>query len=146
MNFDKTYKYLPYVFLDLIHIGPEEFLVKFRNFSPTITPHIDSFKHNPGCDCRNKIMQFIEENRESSFNFLEDWFKNNNQFEYLKGAISPDIIEQKYVVTEVNGKVFEIDDTPEAFLVFKEKMETERFTYRNSHLIKVGEKLKIYFL
>ena len=120
MKFDKDYIYLPHVFLDLIHIGPDEFLKDYKEECLVISSYVDSYKLNPACECRNKIIEFIEENRESSFKFLENWFIKNNQFDYLKDALSPEIIEQKYIVTEVNGKFFEIDDTIEEFFKFKE--------------------------
>jgi hypothetical protein len=146
MNYSSSYKYLPHAFLDLIHIGTELFRNDFKNFAPSISPQVDSFLSNPNCDCRNTIINFIENNREKSFSFLVNWFEQNTALAYIKDAISSDILEQKYVITEVQGQVFEIDDTPEEFLIFKEKMEAEKFVYRSLHLVKDGSKLKIYFL
>lgn len=146
MNYNSSYKYLPHAFLDLIHIGTELFRNDFKNFAPLVSPQVDSFLLNPNCDCRNTIINFIESNREKSFNFLVNWFEQNPTLTYIKNTISSDILEQKYVITEAQGLVFEIDDTPEEFLIFKEKMEAEKFVYRALHLVKDGSKLKIYFL
>ena len=135
MNYNSSYKYLPHAFLDLIHIGTELFRNDFKNFAPLVSPQVDSFLLNPNCDCRNTIINFIESNREKSFNFLVNWFEQNPTLAYIKNTISSDILEQKYVITEAQGLVFEIDDTPEEFLIFKEKMEHLKIPEKKKALI-----------
>lgn len=147
MNFTSEFKFLPYAFLDLIHIGPDQFRNDLKEFAPIISPQVDSFKTNPACDCRNKIIEYIEANRGDSFSFLTNWFSTNKElYGYLENVISSEILEQKYLVNEVQGKIFEINDTPEDFMAFKEKMDLERFVFRSIHLFKDNNKLKIYFL
>jgi hypothetical protein len=149
MNFNEDYKYFPHVVLDIIYIGPRPLIESLKNFAPLISPQIDSFKQNPACECRNKILSYVESNRRIIFEFLNNWFKDEKNSLFTKNllpAIEPSIIEKKYSYTEVYGKVFEIDDTPEEFLQFKIKMDQEKFIYRSCHIVKDSSKLKIYFL
>jgi len=149
MNFYKDYKYFPHAVLDIIYLGPPPLLESLKNFAPLISAYIDSYKQNPACECRNKILSYVESNRESLFIFLNNWLSDEKNAIYSKillPAIEPTVIEKKYSHTEVQGKVFEIEDTPEEFYNFKHRMEQEKFIFRTCHIIKDGAKLKIYFL
>lgn len=148
LPFDKEYKFLAHAFLDLITLGPKEFTEEFRQFATIVSPSIDSFKQNPNCDCRNKIIAYVEEHRETCYRFLEDFFNNEKYKHYnaFKDTVAPSILESKYNFTEAPGKIYEINDTPEDFYNFKLKMDAERFSFRQSYIIKDGDKLKIYFL
>lgn len=107
-----------------------------------LSADIESFKSNYNCGCRKKIELFISKNRDIVSNFLKQFYNSNPS---LHDTIEEAI--KTFSGYKVSGKVFEINDTQEAFASFYEKMLQEKFTFDNMYIIKSAEgKIKIYFL
>ncbi len=74
---DKHYQYFSKIFLELIS-NNFQFKIDFQVFVPQIFADIESFSKNPNCSCRSKIENFILENRDRCFNFLQNYININS--------------------------------------------------------------------
>jgi len=132
--------YLSKVFLDLILIS-DKFKTEFQALATPIFAEIESFRHNPTCICRGKIDSFVNNNRETAFNFLTHFLSNNKDI----AEKLPDVIKL-YITNTVSGKIFTIDNNEAAFADFSKRITEERFIFRNFTISEKGDKLLIYFL
>lgn len=106
-----------------------------------ISADIVSFKNNPHCSCARKVQLFIEQHYNNIFDCLKNFFDKNAS---LQQTIN-NIIENNSFY-DVAGKMFEIDDTDEAYADFYTRLIQERFNFRSFSVTSKGDKLRIFFL
>jgi hypothetical protein len=111
-----------------------------KNFSE-IAADIVSYKSNPGCSCRHKVEKFIEQNKDAAYELLLSIFNSNPS---LQENINN--VNSVYEYIPVNGHVYTIDNTDEAWVQFVGKMNTEKWAFTNFSTASYGEKIKIYFI
>ena len=136
--FDKHYQYFSKIFLELIS-NNFQFKIDFQVFVPQIFADIESFSKNPNCSCRSKIENFILENRDLCFNFLQNYININS----LK--INFEEIEEKYRTIIYSGKRIEVKK--DQWYIFSEALKKDRALYKSfSILPKDSETVEVYFL
>jgi hypothetical protein len=106
-----------------------------------ISADIASFKNNPQCSCARKVQLFIEKHYESVFDCLKNFFDKNASLQQTINSI----IENNSFY-DVAGKIFEIDDTDEAYADFYTRLIQDRFNFRSFSVTSKGDKLRIFFL
>jgi len=132
--------FLPSVVLPLV-LNIPAFAEEIQNAFPEMSALIYSLKDNPQCTCRMRFDTLAEESKERIFLLLEIFFNKNIE---LQQTINTIIDGSGFY--DVTGRVFEIQDTDDAFKEFVNFMKENRFSFRNSSLINKDGKLKIYFI
>lgn len=140
MNMEVNDPYLSKVFLELIQMNAT-FQADLQAAMPAIYADIQSFKNNPNCSCRSKIEAHINATRNASFAYLDEWLKKHSMADADVQALI-----QKYVVSDVAGRIFRIPKTDAAFLEFKQRAINDRFTYRSMCIVPEEHNIAIYFL
>lgn len=138
VNITKENVYLSKVVLDLIK-NFDDFRLSLQATFTEIYAEIESFKNNPNCSCKNKIESFVNSNRDRVYEFVATWHKSHEQVdlaEFIKA----------YVVNNVSGKVFRIDNNDKSFEEFSRKIYSEKFSFRAFDIVNEGEKLAFYFI
>jgi len=138
MNIPLNYEYLSKLALDLIQKNPQ-FKNELQAFAPEIYADIQSYSTNPNCSCRAKVEAYINNNREISVNFINNFINNNNLTIDLKD------IENKYKVVNYSGKVekVKISEWP----AFRDKIVNEKAVYRAFSVANIdNEYVNVFFL
>ena len=117
------------------------FAEELQNKFTTISADIVSFRNNPQCSCARKVQLFIEQHFEDVFEFLTIFFNTNTS---LQETINTIIEGQGFY--DVTGKIFEIDDTVEAYTNFYHRIVKDRFNFRSFSIVSKEDKLRIFFL
>jgi hypothetical protein len=117
------------------------FAEELQNAFSEISADIASFKNNPQCSCARKVQSFIEQHYDSVFNFLNNFFDKNTSLQQTINSI----IEGSSFY-DVSGKIFEINDTAEAYTDFFNRTIQDRFNFRGFSVTSKGDKLRIFFL
>jgi len=140
LSIKKDSPFLTNVIMPLI-INMPIFAEQIESTFPEISADVVSFKNNPQCSCANKVKLFIEKHSSEVFDLLEDYFNKNTSLQQTINAI---INGSSFY--DVSGKVFEIDDTSEAYENFFKRTIEEKFNFRACNIVSKGDKLKIFFL
>ena len=135
---DKNYQYFAKIFLEQIG-NNSKFKIEFQAFAPKIFADIESFSTNTNCSCRSKIENYINENKDNCFIFLNNFIRNNNL------DIDFSFIENKYKVTYYSGRILNIKKIDWPILV--SKLQEERAAFRILSIVPIDqETIEIYFL
>jgi hypothetical protein len=136
--FDKYYQYFSKIFLELIS-NNLQFKIDFQVFAPQIFADIESFSKNPNCSCRSKIENYVLDNRDICYTFLQNYIDNKS----LK--INLQEIEEKYKTIIYSGKRIEVKK--DQWYMFSEALKKDRALYKSfSILEKDYETVEVYFL
>jgi len=117
------------------------FAEELQNTFSVIAADIMSFKSNPQCSCARKVQLFIEEHSSDVFECLRNFFDKNASLQQTINSIL-----EGSSFYDVSGKVFEIDDTTEAYTNFSNRAIQDRFNFRSFSVVSKGDKLRIFFL
>ena len=117
------------------------FAEELQNTFSEISADIASVKNNPQCSCARKVQLFIEQHYNDAFDCLKNFFDKNASLQQTINSI----IEGSSFY-DVSGKIFEIDDTAEAYANFFNRTIQDRFNFRVFSIISKGDKLRIFFL
>lgn len=124
--------------LELISISApyqELYINKF----PTMEENALSFSVDPGCSCKNKLIEHFKQNtkevEELNKTFLENHPNEINLKEFLLN------IE----ITNVAGKLFKIDKTEEAYSDFVQNMKEDKWAFRHMSVTADDQHYTIFF-
>lgn len=140
INQENIENHLTYIVLSLLQ-EDVVFQKSLAEFAPSIQDKINSYKDNPNCTCRNDISAYCMSNQEAVVKFLLDFVKDNPQ---VHGSINKIIEENPGIY--VGGKVFEIENTKEAYKDFVNKTFSSKYQFRAFTAIEKDKKLLIYFI
>jgi len=135
---DKDYKHLPTLVLTLITTF-DDFRSNFQNTFLQTHADVESFKVNPNCSCKYRIIDFIEKNRNDVFLYIENWHKNHSNIDLM-------LLVKPYIFENVSGKVFRIDKNDKAFEEFSKKIIEDKFSFRAFDIVYEGDKIAFYFI
>lgn len=109
---------------------------------PDILADLTTFKTNPNCTCRGRVVKYFSDRLNNEPNLLDQYVVNptdlNNQLL---------VIQNQRVQNNYSGKVFTIDNTEEAWLTFSQTLQGKMF--RSFNIIKNDDNdgtVKVYLL
>lgn len=140
INQENIENHLTYIVLSLLQ-EDVVFQKQLAEFAPSIKDKIESYKDNPNCTCRNDISGYCMANQVKTAEFVLNFIKDNPQVHQ-----SVDKIIQENPGIYVGGKVFEIDNTKEAYKDFVNKTFSSKYQFRAFTAIEKDNKLLIYFI
>lgn len=107
---------------------------------PSITADLLTFKSNPNCSCKNKIIRFISGRIDAGEkDILNKYFINR---ENLKNSI--DKMINNYEEKNLSGKIMVIDNSEEAWRTLCKESTTKN--YKSFSVVEKNDKLYVYFL
>lgn len=107
---------------------------------PAILADLVTFKNNPNCSCRSKVIKFFTEQ------ITKDPFIMNKYIHDLDGLKTHlNTIQSQRQQNNYAGKVFEIDKTPEAWETFVSKTLNGKI-FRNFSVAEREQTVVIYLL
>jgi len=106
---------------------------------PEQTENALSFSVDPGCSCKEKIIEHFKNNAEALDDLTQTFLQNNpleiNLKEFLRGIS----------VNNVAGRMFKIDKTEEAYSDFIDNMKNNRWAFRYMSVAVDGDKYVFFF-
>jgi hypothetical protein len=111
----------------------------FLSFAPDISAEIESASNNNNCSCRNKIISFINENKEQFNDFLYDFLVKNDLFIYFI-----EILNSIPVYTSYSGRIAKTSISE--WHNFSENLRKDNATFSSFSVIKDGEDILVFFL
>ena len=113
----------------------EDYIIKF----PTMEENALSFSVDPGCSCKNALIEHFKSNT-SQVEELNTIFLQNNPTEIdLREFLT------KIEVKNVAGKFFKIDKTEEAYANFVQNMQEQRWAFRHISVVSEEDAYVIFF-
>lgn len=107
---------------------------------PSIAADLLTFKNNPNCSCKNKVIKFISAKIDAGDkDILNKYFINR---ENLKNAI--ETMSNNYEQKILSGKILTIDNTQEAWAALWQESTTK--IYKSFSVVEKNDKLHVYFL
>jgi hypothetical protein len=137
MTVSVNYPYIGGVFLHLLSTKPE-FKPDLEKFLPDLKFEIDSFTKDNNCTCKNKIVNFVNNNRESCTVFLNSFLKET------KTEINLAKITSMFEFPDLSGTVHRTSEEEWSNFVSDLKNRKARFT--SFSVVKDGESLVVYFI
>jgi len=138
MTIDENYPHLGKIFLYLINNA--EFKTLAQKWAPEIAEDIDSAIINPNCACRNRIHNYVMENKEKSYIFFKDFINTNPgafDLNHFLHFIAP---PKNYSGTVERIKISD-------WSKFVEKIHLEKGKFHNFSLLKVDEEnVDVFFI
>jgi hypothetical protein len=108
------------------------------DFPSTLTDLV-SFKNNPNCGCRGRVVKFFTQQLVKNPKALDKYIKNEQEIEdVIKQA------EKHRSENDYRGRVFQIEKTEESWKDFANSLSGKTFT--NFSVVERGETTVIYFL
>ena len=115
----------------------DDFLFKkLRKEFPPIVGDLVSFKYNPNCSCRSKVLKYFEDKLKENKNILGDYVSNMNGLEKQLQEIENN--KEKIL----SGKIFTIPK--KSWEEFAKSIEGKH--YRSFSMVEKNQELKLYFL
>jgi hypothetical protein len=127
-----------------IIVKDEAVFEQIKTDFPGILADLVTFKNNPNCTCRGRVLKFFTEQLEANSNVLE---------KYVRDAVSLqeelDKITAQKVLNNYAGKVFEVPrgegmSSDEAWLQFSQSLVGKSF--RNFSVVERPDAVVVYFL
>jgi hypothetical protein len=135
---ETNYEFLSKLFLELLEIKPE-FKTRFQAVAPEIYADIESASTNPNCSCRGKVEYYVNNNREKSAVFLNDFLRDN------KYNIVLEEIENRYRFAIYHGKVEKVKISE--WQEFSDGLAQKRAAYRAFSVSPIdSEYVNVFFL
>ena len=138
MNNQTITSYGSILVLELI-LKSEEYLNELIKTFPSIEDKVLSFSVDPGCSCRNDIIKFYDENKESVSKFTENFLSQHPNVIDYRAFI------QKYETNVVSGQFFKVDKTESAYMEFVDRMQQEKWAFRYMSVAVEDDKYVIFF-
>jgi hypothetical protein len=98
-----------------------------------------SFSKNPNCTCRNALIKHYNENKVEVDKFTTDFL------EIHPSELKWDDFERKNAQKNVIGSIVKIDKTEEAYKDLTEKMQSEKWVFRQMTSTVDGDKYVFFF-
>jgi hypothetical protein len=106
---------------------------------PEQTENALSFSVDPGCSCKEKIIEHFKNNAEAVDDLTQTFLQNNPLEINLKEFL------QRISVNNVAGRMFKIDKTEEAYSNFIDNMKNNRWAFRYMSVAVDGDKYVFFF-
>jgi len=106
---------------------------------PGQTENALSFSVDPGCSCKEKIIEHFKNNAEAVDDLTQTFLQNNPLEINLKEFL------QRISVNNVAGRMFKIDKTEEAYSNFIDNMKNNRWAFRYMSVAVDGDKYVFFF-
>jgi len=142
------------IFLNLTSFSEESQRLTFLNFEniPEIYADIVSAAKNPNCSCRKKVFDYFSIHIETIQNILLNILNNDffpefflqNTFKVIE-SLANNINSDKNFQGDMAGKIFEINDNNQDYFNLIDKIKKSQGYYTGLSLIKIDNKLKIFF-
>lgn len=112
---------------------------KLKNDFPEVLADLVSFKENPNCSCRNRLIKFFTEKLQTNPTLLDLYVKD---YPTLHDEINN--ATNLRLSNNYSGKIIEIDNTAEAWQQLSTTMIGKNF--RSFSVIQKENKIIVYFL
>ena len=109
---------------------------KLRKEFPPIVGDLVSFKYNPNCSCKSKVLNYFENKIKENKNLLDDYVSGVDGLEMQLQEIESN--KEKIIA----GKIFTIPK--KSWEEFVKSIEGKY--YRSFSMVEKNEELKLYFL
>lgn len=122
-----------------ILISNDNIFNQLKNDFPETLADLISFKDNPNCSCKNRLIKFFTDKIQQNTNLLNKYIENNI-------ALQNDINNATNLRLSNNysGRIITIEKTPEAWQQLSLTMVGKMF--RSFSLIEKEDKILVYFL
>lgn len=99
-----------------------------------------SFSKNPNCTCRNALIKHYNENKKAVDTFTEDFLVEH------PSELALDEFLAKHASKSVVGSVIKIEKTEEAFRHVTNKMQSEKWTFRQMSVAVENDQYILFFI
>jgi len=106
---------------------------------PDILADLTTFKNNPNCTCRGKVVKYFSDRLNNEPDLLDQYVPNVQQLNDELAVLQAQRIQNNY-----SGKIFTIDNTEEAWLTFSQTLVGKIF--RSFSVVNNGNTLTVYLL
>tara|TARA_A100001037_G_scaffold290243_1_gene302863 strand:+ start:31370 stop:31792 length:423 start_codon:yes stop_codon:yes gene_type:complete len=132
-------KYGVQIVLELIG-GSKLFYDEYVKAYPTNLANAMSFAKNPNCTCRNALIKHYNENKKEVDDFTIKFL------EVHPSELAIDQFLQKHANKNVVGTIVKIDKSPEAFKDITNKMQAEKWVFRQMSVAVEGDNYVLFFV
>jgi hypothetical protein len=132
-------KYGVTIVLELIG-GSKLFYEAYVKQYPTNLANAMSFSKNPNCTCRNALIKHYNENKPEVDTFTMEFLEEH------PSELAIDQFLQKHANKNVVGTIVKIDKTPEAFKDVTNKMQSEKWVFRQMSVAVEDDKYILFFV
>jgi hypothetical protein len=122
-----------------ILIKNDTFYTRLTTDFPDILADLTTFKTNPNCTCRGRVVKYFSDKLNEDPNLLDKYVDNPQD---LQNQIA--IIQNQRIQNNYAGKVFTVDKSEEAWLAFSQTLSGKM--YRTFSIVDNGENLTVYLL
>ena len=122
-----------------ILIQNENFYNRLTADFPDILADLTTFKTNPNCTCRGRVVKYFSDKLNEDPNLLDKYVENPQD---LQNQIA--VIQQQRVQNNYSGKVFTVQKGEEAWKNFSQTLAGKMF--RTFSIVDNGENLTVYLL
>ncbi len=141
---DDKLKYISKIVLNLI-TKSSTFKNQLQSTFPEIYSDIESASTNPNCSCRGKVESKVVVERDKALGVVNDLLSKQGDDPEIQAVIN--IPYDTLTPTYYGGKMFQIENSPEAYKQFYDTLLKEKATYRAfSTCVDANNKLLIHFV
>lgn len=112
---------------------------KIKNDHPAILADLVTFKSNPNCTCRGKVMKYFSDQLQANPGCLDKYIANTSEFE---GKIA--LITQRRMENNFSGRVLTVPKGEQAWKDFVNSLNGK--TFRNFSVVEKEDSLVVYFI
>jgi hypothetical protein len=120
-------------------IKDDETFSRLTSDFPSILADLVTFKDNPNCSCRGRVLKFFTEHLEANPGSLDQYVKDASEISFKLQSLSEERANTNYA-----GKVFVIDKGEEAWAAFAGTLPGKMF--RMFSVAERDDKVVVYFL
>lgn len=115
----------------------------YQSSFPDLYADLESASTNPNCSCRGKVQNHIQSHLDQSITIFNNFLQTHSEDNKVLDVINTDwvaLLPKPYA-----GRMFEIDNTPEAYKTFMEMIQQDKASYKAMSTAIRDTKLFIYF-
>jgi hypothetical protein len=112
---------------------------KVKNDHPAILADLVTFKSNPNCTCRGKVMKFFSDQLQANPGCLDKYISNPTEFES-----NLSLIIQKRMENNFSGRVVTVPKGDQAWKDFVNSLNGK--TFRNFSVYERENEVVVYFI
>jgi len=108
---------------------------------PDILADLVTFRTNPNCSCRGRVVKFFTTKLEESPGVLNKYIKDPNSLNTELQKIKTQRIDNNY-----SGRILTVSKGDEAWKTFAQEITSGGKYFRAFSVVENGDSLKVYFL
>lgn len=122
-----------------IIIKDDSVFARLKTDFPDILADLTTFKTNPNCSCRSRVVKYFSDKLVENPNLLDQYVVNPQDLNNQLMVIYNQRIQNNYA-----GKVFTVGKTDSEWQAFAQSLAGK--TYRSFSVMDNGDSLKVYLL